>query len=123
MDSSQEQMDTSVFNESSTHNVTNLSMSNQNDTTLSSSTSQRPTTKNQIKVPENYFDIDDILALNERIPCQIEQDLFKMGYLDPSTDDEHLAKGTKLELPLWFAKEFHSEQIKLIKVEAPKGKI
>ena len=122
MDLSQEQMDTSVLNDSTVqHNSTSLSTTYQSDTTLSSATSQRPVAKNQIRVPANYFDLDDILAMNERVPCQVEQDLFKMGYLDQSTDDEHLPKGTKLELPIWFAKEFHSEQVKVLKIDAPKG--
>ena len=122
MDLSQEQMDTSVLNDSSAqHNSTSLSSTFQNDTTLSSATSQRPVAKNHIRVPANYFDLADILALNERVPCQVDQDLFKMGYLDQSTDDEHLPKGTKLELPIWFAREFHSEQVKVLKIDAPKG--
>ena len=124
MDLSQEEMDTSVLNDSTVqHNSTSLSATFQNDTTLSSATSQRPAAKNNLRVPANYFDLDDILALNERVPCQVEQDLFKMGYLDQSTDDEHLPKGTKLELPIWFAKEFHSEQVKVLKIDAPKGEL
>ena len=122
MDLSQDQMDTSVFNESTTLNDTTI---NQTDTTISTtlSSQKQVISKNQIKVSSNYFDTNDILSMNERVPCSIEQDLFKMGYLDQSTEDEHLAKGTKLELPLWFAKEFHSEQVKLIKLESPKGSL
>lgn len=115
----QDQVDTSSLNQSTMQNDTSLlntTSGTQNDTTISS----RPVGKS-IKVASNYFDIDDILSMSERVPCRIEQDLVKMGYLDQSTDDEHLARGTKLELPLWFAREFHSEQIKVLKIEAPKG--
>ena len=30
---------------------------------------------------ENYFDIDDILATQQRIPCQFEQQVYNLGRL------------------------------------------
>ena len=126
MDTSQDQMDISILNDTQnntqnyTHDETTFSTT-QNETTLNTTLSHKPI-RDSIKLPSNYLNIDDILSMNERVPCIVEQDLIKMGYLDQSTDDEHLIKGTKLELPLWFAKEFFSKQVNVIKVDTPIGK-
>ena len=34
----------------------------------------------------SYFSIDDILATQERVPCQIQTDLPHLGFLDPGSD-------------------------------------
>ena len=54
----------------------------------------------------DYFSLLDILAEQERIPVVTNEDLPKLGFLDPSTSSRNgtLNKGTKLELPLWMAK-------------------
>ena len=54
----------------------------------------------------DYFSLHDILAEQERIPVTTNEDLPKLGFLDPSTSalNGTLNKGTKLELPLWMAK-------------------
>merc|ERR1712083_1063932 len=54
----------------------------------------------------DYFSLHDILAEQERIPVVTNEDLPKLGFLDPSTStkDGTLSKGTKMELPLWMAK-------------------
>jgi len=54
----------------------------------------------------DYFSLLDILAEQERIPVVTNEDLPKLGFLDPSTSSRNgtLNKGTKLELPLWLAK-------------------
>ena len=54
----------------------------------------------------DYFSLHDILAEQERIPVITNEDLPKLGFLDPSTSalNGTLNKGTKLELPLWMAK-------------------
>ena len=50
----------------------------------------------------SYFSIEDILATQERVPCQVESDLKNLGFLDPGSDNQDLGRGTKLELPLWM---------------------
>ncbi|GIY88987.1 DNA replication complex GINS protein PSF3 [Caerostris darwini] len=60
---------------------------------------------------EEYFSIDDILATNERIPCKFEVGVHKLGFLDPSNGNSDLARGTKLEIPLWMAQALRSRRI------------
>ncbi|GFY66104.1 DNA replication complex GINS protein PSF3 [Trichonephila inaurata madagascariensis] len=67
---------------------------------------------------EQYFSIDDILATNERIPCKFEVDVNKLGFLDPSSGNQDLAKGTKLEMPLWMAQALHRKR--LITMDIPR---
>lgn len=122
MDTSQEQMDVSNLNDTLSTNQNDTLSTTQNDTTLNTTVSQKPIVRKSVKLPSNYFDINDILSMNERVTCTIEQDLVKMGYLDPSTDNEHLLKGSKLELPIWLAQEFYNSKIKVLKVETPLGK-
>ena len=38
----------------------------------------------------NYFSIEDILATQERVPCQTENDLPNLGFLDPGCDSANL---------------------------------
>ena len=54
----------------------------------------------------DYFSLTDILAEQERVPVITNEDLPKLGFIDPSTSSRNgtLPKGTKLELPLWLAK-------------------
>ena len=54
----------------------------------------------------DYFSLSDILAENERVPVITNEDLPKLGFIDPSTSSRSgtLPQGTKLELPLWLAK-------------------
>jgi GINS complex subunit 3 len=58
----------------------------------------------------NYFSLDDILASQEKIPLTLKQDIPQLGFLDPQshhqTDPTILMSGTKLEVPLWMAKDF-----------------
>ena len=60
----------------------------------------------------NYFSLDDILASQERIPLTIKHDIAHLGFLDPQShhqaDPSILMTGTKLEVPLWMAKDFKS---------------
>ncbi|KAJ9579612.1 hypothetical protein L9F63_004691 [Diploptera punctata] len=50
----------------------------------------------------NYFSIDDIFATQERLPCKFLVPVHRLGFLDPSSENEDLAEGTSLELPLWL---------------------
>ncbi|CAL1289604.1 unnamed protein product [Larinioides sclopetarius] len=60
---------------------------------------------------EEYFSIDDILATQERIPCKFEVGVHKLGFLDPSSGNPDISKGTKLEIPLWMAQALQSRRI------------
>ncbi|EDO34905.1 predicted protein [Nematostella vectensis] len=69
----------------------------------------------------DYFDLDDVLATQERIPCKLEVQIYNLGFLDPSSEGDHLHSGSKLELPLWLARELCSRRRKIVSVEIPKG--
>ena len=59
----------------------------------------------------NYFSVEDILATQERVPCQVQEDLTNLGFLDPGSDSQHLPRGTKLELPLWMVEGLKSNKV------------
>ena len=73
-------------------------------------------------IPSNvdYFNLDDILASNEKVPCRFEMPVYRLGFLDASSSEEHLAKGTKLELPCWLSRELCTRRRKIVSVEFPK---
>lgn len=50
----------------------------------------------------NYFSIEDILVTQEKIPCEAEQTVAALGFLDPSSDTQDLKAGQEVELPLWY---------------------
>ncbi|GBL49717.1 DNA replication protein [Candidozyma auris] len=50
-----------------------------------------------------YYDIDDILAENEKVPCVFNATYPGLGFLDGSPN-RPLEKDTKVELPMWLAK-------------------
>lgn len=43
-----------------------------------------------------YYDVDSILSEEEKLPCVCTLDAIGMGFLDPSTTEEDLARGTKV---------------------------
>ncbi|KFB51246.1 AGAP011132-PA-like protein [Anopheles sinensis] len=49
----------------------------------------------------NYYSLDDITVTQERVPCRTTQDLYMMGFLDPSEKSSNLPNNHELELPLW----------------------
>lgn len=51
----------------------------------------------------NYYSISDIMVTQEKIPCIAETLLHGIGTLDPTFDRPNVARGEKLELPLWYA--------------------
>ncbi|XP_003743944.2 DNA replication complex GINS protein PSF3 [Galendromus occidentalis] len=57
---------------------------------------------------EEYFSCDEILMLSERTPVVVSKEVSRLGFLDPSSDEENLKKNTKLELPLWLAKHLYN---------------
>lgn len=68
----------------------------------------------------DYFDIDDVIATQEKVPCRLEVQIHNLGFLDPSSEGEHLASGSKQELPYWLAKELCSRRRRVVSVELPK---
>ena len=68
----------------------------------------------------SYFSVDDLLASQEKLPCTVLQPLVRLGYLDPTTDDEDIVEGTKLEFPFWLASAL-SGQKAIVDVDVPKG--
>lgn len=51
----------------------------------------------------SYYDLDAILAEEERVPTTFLSNAQDLGMLDSSSDGNDLSKGTKSELPLWLA--------------------
>ncbi|XP_052861334.1 DNA replication complex GINS protein PSF3 [Anopheles cruzii] len=49
----------------------------------------------------NYYSLDDITVTQERVPCRTLQDLYMMGFLDPSEKTSNLSSDHTIELPLW----------------------
>ncbi len=68
----------------------------------------------------DYFDIDDILGSQERVPCKFELPVYRLGFLDPSSSEEHIQKGTKMELPYWMSRDLCTRRRKIVSVEMPK---
>jgi len=50
----------------------------------------------------NYYDIDDILAEEERIPLTFRNEGYNLGWLDAGSSDDHLKSETAVELPIWL---------------------
>ena len=67
-----------------------------------------------------FFDLDEILATNEKVPCKFEQPVYRLGFLDSSSSEEHIEKGTKMELPYWLGRELCTRRRKIVSVEMPK---
>lgn len=42
------------------------------------------------------------------------------GYLNPSTDDQNLLQGTKIELPFWLAQKLKNDSKHILSVTVPK---
>lgn len=79
----------------------------------------------------NYFDLNDILSQTIRLSVKFQRTIPKLGYLDPSQQQQHqedctsdlinheIVIGTKLELPLWIVKELNGDRA--VTVNLPKG--
>lgn len=50
----------------------------------------------------SYYDLDDILADAEKVPCNFNLTVPGLGYLE-GNPGKSMKKDTKLELPLWLA--------------------
>ncbi|GAA96061.1 uncharacterized protein L969DRAFT_103216 [Mixia osmundae IAM 14324] len=51
--------------------------------------------------PRDYYDLDAILAENQKLPCTFLFEVPNAGYLEGGSEP-HLAKGTTVELPFWI---------------------
>lgn len=58
----------------------------------------------------NYFSIEDIFVTQEKIPCNCEQNLDNLGFLDPSSESADLKIGQPVELPLWYILQVQKER-------------
>eukprot|EP00483_Globobulimina_turgida_P002060 UN02062 len=66
----------------------------------------------------NYYDIDDILAEGQVLPCTFIIDAVELGYLDETGEcGDDLKEGTKISLPFWLIKPLHLRN--MIRVERP----
>lgn len=51
----------------------------------------------------NYYDLDELLAEEERFPLNFMQDSKGLGFLDSTVQSADLPKDSKVELPIWLA--------------------
>lgn len=66
----------------------------------------------------SYYDIDDIMAEEQAVPCQFQNNIIKLGHFDPHGTNPDLVKGSKMKLPLWMTK--HLKEKKFVEVSFPK---
>jgi len=66
----------------------------------------------------DYYDVDCILADEERVPTTFRETAFQLGYLDPGSTDDDILRDTKVDLPLWLARTLAGKQ--LVKLTLPK---
>ncbi|KAL6451483.1 PSF3 DNA replication complex GINS protein PSF3 [Candida maltosa Xu316] len=53
-------------------------------------------------MPQDYYNLDDILAENEKIPCKFSVTVPGLGYLE-GNPGKPILEDTKIELPYWLA--------------------
>ncbi|XP_038069402.1 DNA replication complex GINS protein PSF3-like [Patiria miniata] len=70
---------------------------------------------------DNYYNIEDILASQEKVPVKTELPMYHLGFLNSSSDSEHILPGAKMELPFWLATGLCSRKRKIVSVELPKS--
>ncbi|XP_059649149.1 DNA replication complex GINS protein PSF3-like [Cornus florida] len=63
-----------------------------------------------------YYDIDDILAEDELVPAIFQEAANGVGLFYSSDDTNKVEQGSKVELPLWLARELHLRQAAAINV-------
>ena len=79
-----------------------------------------PTPHLSLPSSDSYFDVDDILASQQKVPTLFELPVYRLGFLNPSANEEHLQAGLKMELPFWLAKVLGSRKRQIVSVELPK---
>lgn len=88
---------------------------------FSGSNNSQSFTRNAIKSSENYFDIDDIIASDIKIPCKFDMSVYWLGFLNKTDDSDHIEVGVTMELPLWLAATLNSHKRHVVSVELPKS--
>ncbi|ELT96859.1 hypothetical protein CAPTEDRAFT_21464 [Capitella teleta] len=68
---------------------------------------------------ESYFDIDDILATQERVPVVFQVPALNLGYLDSSSETNNIEAGAAMELPFWMAKALSTRGKHMVSVDLP----
>lgn len=58
----------------------------------------------------HYYSIEDIFVTQEKVPCVVEQDLPKLGFLDASESSPDLKKNQEVELCLWYILQVQKER-------------
>ena len=66
-----------------------------------------------------YYDLDDIMCMQEKVPVEFEVPCYRLGFLDISSTEEHIKQGTKMEIPCWLAFELCRRR-HIASVELPK---
>lgn len=77
-------------------------------------------TRNVVRSSEDYFDIDDIIASDIKIPCKFDTPVYWLGFLNKTDDSEHIGVGVNMELPIWLAVTLNSRKRHIVSVELPK---
>jgi len=67
-----------------------------------------------------YYDLDDIMTLQEKVPVQFDLPCYRLGFLEASSGEEHIVQGTKMEVPCWLAFELCTRRRQIASVELPK---
>lgn len=78
-------------------------------------------TRSGVKPIEDYFDIDDIIASDLRIPCKFNVPVHWLGFINKTDDSEHIEVGAIMELPLWLAVTLNGRRRHIVSVELPKS--
>jgi len=63
-----------------------------------------------------YWDIDAILAEDERITTKFAVHAVRLGFLDTSSQTEDLQNGAKVDLPLWLSKKLRENGMVMVRV-------
>ena len=86
--------------------------SSDNSLSFGRAASSRPT--------DDYFDIDDIIAGDLKVPCKFELPVYRLGFLNKGSEKEHIEVGVSMELPVWLAAVLNSRRRHIVSVELPK---
>ena len=71
---------------------------------------------------DDYLNIDDILATEQKVPVEVLTTVHRLGFLNSSSPDEHLPEGLKMELPFWLAKRLSTRttnRLPIVSVDLP----
>ena len=64
------------------------------------------------------LDINVILSQEERIPCTFGHTSLKLGHLDASVEDNDIAEGTQVDIPMWLGEQLESNR--MVAINPPK---